>query len=96
MSADPRSHRRYRTWRVAVRRHHATLGEPCVLCGDPVDYSLAYPHPASWSLEHDEKLDRGGHVMPDNPKAAHLRCQSVQGGRYVTGKRKLGISARDW
>ena len=53
----------------------------CQLCTRPIDPSLAWPHPMSFSLDHVIPLSRGGTHEPANVQASHFRCNSVKGNR---------------
>lgn len=52
--------------------------QPCVLCGEPINYEAAYPDPDSFSADHWPPVSEAGdhhHLEP-----AHLGCQRQQGG----------------
>lgn len=53
----------------------------CQLCAHPIDPSLEWPHPLSFSLDHVIPLSRGGTHEPANVQAAHFRCNTVKGNR---------------
>ena len=63
--------------RVAQR---VKAGEPCCFCGEPIDLSLPYPHPMSFTVEHVVPTSRGGadhgddQLMPAHN--AHNRARS--------------------
>lgn len=72
-----------RTADATYRRNRATLKAkrlPCHLCGQPIDYSLEYPHPRSFSADHADPVARGGdnhgELLP-----AHLDCNKKRGKR---------------
>ena len=54
---------------------------PCYLCGQPIDYSLQWPDPASFSADH--KLPWKQHPElrydPGNVVSSHLRCNQSKG-----------------
>jgi hypothetical protein len=84
-----REGRAYKTFRAQVRITHATQQRPCALCGQPIDYLLAYPHPYCWSLDHIREVINGGAVFdPGNAQASHLRCNLRRGAD--TGNRRRG------
>ena len=83
-----RSDHRYKTMReqyrleCAVRRQpDGTKGDPCVICGEPVDYALQYPHPFSWTLEHLIPVKDRPELLLDknNWGSAHHGCNSMRG-----------------
>lgn len=56
------------------RRHraaHARTKPPCALCGDPIDYTLKYPDPGSFVVDHIIPIDKGGPDVLANTQAAH-------------------------
>lgn len=57
-------------YRAQVRRTRP----PCHLCNEPIDYSLRYPDPWSFVVDHIVPLNRGGTDSLDNCAAAHNRC----------------------
>lgn len=47
----------------------------CGICGQPVDFSLKYPHPMSACIDHIIPVAKGGHPSdPDNLQLAHWMC----------------------
>lgn len=56
--------------RAIIRRSHP----PCGICGDPIDYSLKYPDPGAFVVDHETPLNRGGTDTLDNKQAAHRKC----------------------
>ena len=53
----------------------------CHLCEHFVDRQLAYPDPASASLDHLVPLARGGRHETANVALAHLRCNQSRGAK---------------
>lgn len=51
-------------------------GWQCGVCSRPVDAKLAWPHPASASLDHIIPLSKGGAHTAANTQLAHLRCNT--------------------
>lgn len=50
-------------------------GEPCCLCGLPIDLSIPYPDPWSYTVEHVVPTSRGGQDYGEGQLApAHFRC----------------------
>lgn len=47
----------------------------CGICGQPVDFSLKYPHPMSATVDHIIPVSKGGHPSDiDNMQLAHFSC----------------------
>ena len=56
-------------------------GWVCMLCREPVDKSLKWPHELSASLDHTLPLVAGGLHTRDNCQLAHLICNVRKGAR---------------
>ena len=70
---------------------------PCCRCSQPIDYTLAWPHPDSFSVDHyPHPLSTHPHLAedPGNVAAAHLRCNLGAGNREP--KPDLGQVAGQW
>ena len=61
--------------RIAVR---VRAGEPCCLCGRPIDLSLKYPHPESFTVEHTVPTSRGGSDDYAALAPAHNACNRAR------------------
>jgi 5-methylcytosine-specific restriction endonuclease McrA len=87
-----RSGANWRRLRTEVRSRH----DPCFNCGQPIDYTLQWPHPDSFSVDH--RLSRLKHIElaedPANLVASHLRCNQVKGDREEP--LSLGNRSEDW
>lgn len=47
----------------------------CGICGQPVDFSLKYPHPLSACIDHIIPIAKGGHPSDiGNMQLAHWTC----------------------
>ena len=66
---------------ITVAHIYDRDGGICGLCGQPVDRSLAYPHPMSGTVDHVVPLSRGGAQSLDNTQLAHARCNISKGNR---------------
>ena len=69
-------------------RHRAIIaktGAPCALCGEPIDYSLRYPDPDSFVVDHVVPLNRGGDDVLANKTASHNRCNRLKSDRADGG-----------
>lgn len=64
--------------RKTARVRDARMEAPCYLCGDPIDYGLAFPHPACWSLDHAVAQSAGGMHVMSNAVPAHLLCNQAR------------------
>jgi len=53
-------------------------GEPCSLCGRPIDLSIRYPEPGSFTVDHITPTSRGGKDEFDNYRPAHFRCNRIR------------------
>jgi 5-methylcytosine-specific restriction endonuclease McrA len=69
----------------------------CCRCSQPIDYSLTYPDPDSFSVDHFPfPLSTHPHLAEDpaNLRAAHLSCnQSAGAGAWVPD---LGQPSEQW
>lgn len=68
--------------RRSVRKRLASMGLPCAICGDPIDYGLP---PGLWgSFEVDEitPYSLGGSELDlDNLQPAHRLCNELKGNK---------------
>jgi 5-methylcytosine-specific restriction endonuclease McrA len=81
--AGPHAGRRGARWNRLKAEVKAQRG-PCCRCGQPIDYGLAWPDPASFSVDHyPHPLVTHPHLAEDpaNLRAAHLRCNQSAGDR---------------
>lgn len=47
----------------------------CGICGNPVDFSLKFPHPLSPCIDHIIPVSKGGHPSDiGNLQLAHMYC----------------------
>jgi hypothetical protein len=61
--------------------------DPCVLCGQPIDYNAPPRTRWSFSLEHPDSLVHGGAVLDErNAASAHFGCNSRRGGATRRGR----------
>jgi len=79
----------------------------CGICGQPVDFSLKFPHPLSPTADHIIPVAKGGDPSAlENLQLAHLACNRAKSDKILTeqaqkAKRKpvtnrdLPLS-RDW
>ena len=56
------------------KRIYATQNT-CAICGQPVDFSIKWPHPMSPTIDHIVPVIKGGHPSDiDNLQLAHFAC----------------------
>lgn len=117
MAHMPSSNPRYRDYNrristVNALRSRVLAGEPCALCGQPIDLSLpqTYVDPrdgkrkrAPWSFEVDEivPISQGGLPYGENCQPAHRICNQKAGPKrgWVGRGKKLILPpkpSRDW
>lgn len=94
---NPPRHRpsgpRWRKLKANVRARH----EPCIRCGQAIDYTLTWPDPGSFSVDHyPYPYATHAHLAEDpaNLRAAHLRCNQSAGDGGPTPA--LGASSELW
>jgi len=84
---------------AAFRKISANLRaarRPCTICGQAIDYTLAYPDPHSFSVEHLKDWAHHPHLRDDpaNCAASHLLCNISRGKRQPP--MPLGPPSRQW
>jgi len=98
-----RTHSDYQKARTQYRQHaknhhnpNGPKGEPCWICGQPIDYTLKFPHPQSWSLDHAIPIKHNPRLMlePNNFRSAHLHCNNNRG--TDTPAADLGQPSENW
>ena len=86
--------------RRAIRARWRAMGEPCRLCGRPIDYSLPAGHPMSFEVDEIVPVSKGGDPLDfDNTQPSHRICNQRKGNGIVRkGKPpKSGLpTSRDW
>jgi hypothetical protein len=55
----------------------------CGICSNPIDTTLNYPDPKSFSVDHIIPLSKGGSERIDNLQPAHLACNLAKGNSYA-------------
>ena len=76
--------------RRRIRQHWAAMGEPCAICGKPIDYTLGMvtdkrtgkrrPHPMSFVVDEIVPVSMGGSpYLLDNTRPAHWICNARRG-----------------
>lgn len=65
--------------RIAVR---VRAGEPCALCGQPIDLTIAWPDPWSYTVDHVIPSSHGGDDHGDDQlHPAHKQCNERRGNQ---------------
>ena len=77
MSRTPRN----TTTRDRDRRTIAARHENCGICGRPIDYTLHWPDPMCFVVDHVRALANGGADTLTNKQAAHNQCNSTKRAR---------------
>jgi 5-methylcytosine-specific restriction endonuclease McrA len=88
--------RRGSRWRK-LREEVKARGDNCYHDGQPIDYTLAWPHPDSFSVDHRLPLSKHPELAedPGNLVASHLRCNQSKGAKEDL-KLSLGNRSEDW
>ena len=73
--------RRNTTVRDNHRRTIAATKPPCAICGQPINYTLKYPHKDAYVVDHIVPLDAGGTDTLENKQAAHSRCNRAKSNK---------------
>lgn len=72
---------------TTTRTHHrAALSRtqpPCAICGEPIDYTLRYPDPRAYVVDHIIPLNRGGTDTLHNKQPAHNACNREKSDKLV-------------
>lgn len=82
-----------------TRRHGARLHLPCSICGQPINYQLRYPNPASCTVQHIKSRFLFPELTwdPANWAPAHLDCnQSAGDGTNPVTNGQLGAITPLW
>lgn len=65
--------------RASIRATRAA----CHICGEAIDYTLVWPHPRCFVVDHVIPLKRGGADTRANKAAAHNECNSKKRARLI-------------
>lgn len=94
---DGLTSRRYRKQRNAFRAQGVATNAPCWICRQPIDYSIEWPDPQAWELDH--LYPRSTHPQhaedPTNFRHSHKTC-NAQRGNTLTLTDNLGTPSRHW
>ena len=91
---SPNAGRRGSRW-VRLKAEVRARRRPCCLCGQVIDYSLAWPDTGSFSVQHLKSWDDYPHLREDpaNLDAAHLGCNTSAG---KTPGPAIGATSEAW
>lgn len=81
MPSGGNAHKRSDQLRKKHRAIIARTKAACHICGNPIDYTLTYPHPESFVIDHVVPIAKGGSDELHNKKAAHAGCNSKKRAR---------------
>ena len=85
--------------RDAHRKTIAQAKPDCALCGDEIDYSLRYPDPDCYVVDHIHPRAKGGADDLDNKQPAHNRCNRAKSDKLGDDARpaaEVFVTARQW
>ena len=71
------------TLRDSHRRTIAKDKPDCALCGGQIDYSLRYPDPDCYVVDHIHPRAKGGPDRLDNKQPAHNRCNRAKSDKVA-------------
>ena len=82
--------------RRRLRQWWRAQGLPCQICGQPIDYGLATPHPMSFEVDEKLPVSRGGDPLSkENTGPAHRNCNVWKGAMTLEEARaKLAQQGR--
>ena len=68
----------------------------CGICGNPVDFSLKFPHPLSPCIDHIIPIAKGGHPSDiDNLQLAHFCCNRQKSDKLEMDERNSKNEAEE-
>jgi 5-methylcytosine-specific restriction endonuclease McrA len=75
--------KRYRKLRLQFRDDCRRGRLPCSICGQPIDYSLPFPHKWAWELHHVKPSSEYPHLHYErtNWASSHSRCNKSQSNK---------------
>ena len=94
--AAPTKRNPRRTYRRDVLRARVrAMGEPCHICGLPIDYSLPARHPLSYELDEVVPVSKGGDPASlANCRPAHRCCNQWRSDRGMAAVERIRDEAR--
>jgi HNH endonuclease len=91
-----RSERRDKLDSARLKAMSAEQQRPCILCGQPIDYTLPADHPQSFTKEHVIPLSIRPDLAqdPTNYAPAHASCNKSAGNRER--RPPVGDTSEQW
>ena len=74
----------YKRKRKALRRRVVEEGLVCHICGGDIDTTLDPRDPMSFTADHITPLALGGHLVRNELRPAHMRCNARRGNNADT------------
>ena len=70
-----------------VRSYGQANDVACVICDQPIDYTLRHPHRQACTVQHVKSRLTHPHLTwePSNWAPAHADCNSAQGSKIAVG-----------
>ena len=75
---DGKGHRAYRRKQANLKRRTTVENLPCVWCGQPIDTTLPYTDAMSFTADHPEAINNGGHLYAQDLAPMHRRCNAMK------------------
>lgn len=69
-----------------AKRMRATIARTqpaCHICGQPIDYTITWPDPRCFVVDHVIPIHKGGKDTLNNAAAAHNDCNSKKRARLI-------------
>lgn len=95
MPVTGRDNKTYRDLSRALKRHGQRHQLPCWICGHPIDYTLPWKHPMSYTYDHIHAVGSGGNMRGEG-RPAHRSCNSRRGNQRDAGTITPPATTRDW
>lgn len=92
---NPRNDREYRAMSNALKKETAKHNLVCWICGRPIDTSLHWKEPMSFTADHYEPLANGG-ALYGKLYPAHRACNSRRGNRSKVKIVRPPVTSRRW
>lgn len=79
-----------------LRRESEASDAPCGICSEPIDYTLRYPHPESFSRDHILPWKHYPELRYElsNQQASHLLCNQNRQDNPL--ELAVGITSEQW
>lgn len=87
---------RFREKCATHRNPDGSVGAPCHLCSEPIEYYRRYPDPWSFSLDHLIPVSEDPSLLlaESNARASHKCCNELRGADELVPE--LGDVGDDW